>query len=112
TYEPAVTPKGGVQVAAGATWVYVTIALSGMTALAAETVWTRILGLLFGATTYTFSQILAVFLLGLGIGSTVGSMVAREIERPRVALGWCQMLLCGAIAWTAYITTQSMPYWP
>ena len=22
------------------------------------------------------------------------------------------MLLCGAIAWTAYITTQSMPYWP
>jgi spermidine synthase len=111
-YEPPPTTKGGIELAPGATWVYVTIALSGMTALAAESVWTRILGLLFGATTYTFSQILACFLIGLGIGSTAGSMVARDLERPRVALGWCQMLLCGAIAWTAYITTQSMPYWP
>src|SRR5436190_3025645 len=48
--------------------VYATIALSGMTALAAEVVWTRLLSLLFGATVYTFSLILAVFLVGLGIG--------------------------------------------
>src|SRR6185436_11045848 len=34
--------------------VYVTIALSGMTALGAEVIWTRILSLLFGATVYTF----------------------------------------------------------
>ena len=46
--------------------IYVAIALSGMTALGAEVVWTRILSLLFGATTYTFSLILAVFLVGLG----------------------------------------------
>jgi hypothetical protein len=31
--------------------VYTTIALSGMTALGAEVVWTRMLSLLFGATT-------------------------------------------------------------
>ena len=36
-----------------------TIALSGMTALGAEVVWTRLLSLLLGATTYTFSLILA-----------------------------------------------------
>ena len=42
--------------------VYVAIALSGMTALGAEVIWTRLLSLLFGATTYTFSLILAVFL--------------------------------------------------
>ena len=41
-----------------------------MTALAAEVIWTRLLSLLFGATVYTFSLILAVFLLGLGIGSS------------------------------------------
>src|SRR5262245_17786092 len=45
------------------TWpVYVAIALSGMCALGAEVVWTRLLSLLFGASVYTFSIILAVFL--------------------------------------------------
>ncbi len=40
--------------------------LSGFTALGAEVVWTRQLSLLFGASVYTFSLILAVFLTGLG----------------------------------------------
>jgi spermidine synthase len=101
-----------VKAAPGAWAVYVTIALSGMTALAAEVIWTRILSLLFGATVYTFSLILAVFLLGIGIGSSVGSTLARGMARPRVALGWCQMLLCGAIAWTAFMLGDSLPYWP
>ena len=47
--------------------------LSGLTALGAEVVWTRILSLIFGATAYTFSLILAVFLVGLGIGSSLGA---------------------------------------
>jgi spermidine synthase len=92
--------------------VYATIALSGMTALAAEVVWTRLLSLLFGATVYTFSLILAVFLVGLGIGSSVGSALARTVTRPRVALGICQMALCAAIAWASYMLTDSLPYWP
>ena len=40
--------------------------------LGAEVVWTRQLSLLFGASVYTFSLILAVFLAGLGIGGLVG----------------------------------------
>ena len=92
--------------------VYVAIALSGMTALAAEVIWTRLLSLLFGATVYTFSLILTVFLLGLGIGSSLGAALARSVTRPRVALGWCQLLLCGAMAWAAYMLTESLPYWP
>ena len=51
--------------------VYLTIALSGATALGAEVVWTRLLGMLLLATVYVFSIILAVFLAGLiGIGVT------------------------------------------
>ncbi|HKC55770.1 MAG TPA: fused MFS/spermidine synthase, partial [Vicinamibacterales bacterium] len=92
--------------------VYVAIALSGMTALGAEVIWTRLLSLLFGATTYTFSLILAVFLAGLGIGSSIGSAIARQFPRSRVPLGVCQMLLCAAIAWAAHTTGASMPYWP
>ena len=96
----------------GAWGIYAAIAVSGMTALGAEVIWTRILSLLYGGTVYTFSLILAVFLLGLGIGSSIGSAVSRNIARPRLALAWVQMLLAGAIAWAAYILTQSLPYWP
>jgi spermidine synthase len=97
---------------AGAWTVYVAIAISGMTALGAQVLWSRTLSLIFGATTYTFSLILAVFLLGLGIGSTVGAAMAGRLERPRLALGWSQLLICGALAWASYMLTESIPYWP
>jgi len=98
---------------ASGTWaVYLAITLSGMSALGAEVVWTRLLSLLLGGTVYTFSLILAVFLLGLGIGSGVGAFVARRVASPRVALGVCQWLLTVAIAWTALIISSSLPYWP
>src|SRR2546422_5724321 len=92
--------------------IYLSIALSGLTALACEVIWTRILSLLFGATVYTFSLVLAVFLVGLGIGSTLGSALSNQLARPRVALAWCQVLLCVAMAWAAFMLTESLPYWP
>ncbi|MGH7617514.1 MAG: spermidine synthase [Gemmatimonadaceae bacterium] len=95
------------------TWpIYVTIGLSGATALAAEAVWTRLLSLLLGGTTYTFSLILAAFLAGLGIGSSVGSLLGRQLSNPKTALGVCQLLLTAAIAWAAYTMTRQLPYWP
>jgi spermidine synthase len=111
-YEAAQRTAVSAARASGSGAVYLTIALSGMTALSSEVLWTRLLSLLFGATTYTFSLILAVFLFGLGIGSSLGAAIARSATRPRVALGWCQMLLCGAMAWAAMMLTDSLPYWP
>ncbi|HTS64534.1 MAG TPA: fused MFS/spermidine synthase [Candidatus Acidoferrales bacterium] len=98
--------------APGAWPVYITIALSGATALGAEVIWTRIFGLMLGATVYTFSIILAVFLVGLGIGSAAGSMIARTARNPRALLGWSQLLLAAAVAWTALQIAESIPYWP
>src|SRR5499433_2489527 len=96
-----------------AAWpIYLSIALSGLTALASEVLWTRTLSLLYGATVYTFSLILAVFLVGLGIGSTLGSALSHQMKRPRVALAWCQLLLCAAMAWAGYMLTESIPWWP
>ena len=113
THYDAPAPGGAVvEPAPGSGAVYVTIALSGLTALAAQVVWTRVLSLLFGATVYTFSLILAVFLVGLGIGSSLGSSMAHTLKHPRTALGWAQMLICVALAYAAYMTTASMPYWP
>ena len=96
----------------GAWIVYVVIAISGMSALGAEVTWTRLLSLLLGGTVYTFSIILAVFLFGLGIGSSIGSFISRYTLQPRLMLGFCQLLLTGAIAWTAYMIANSLPYWP
>lgn len=92
--------------------VYIAIALSGMTALGAEVIWTRLLSLLMGGTVYTFSIILSVFLVGLGLGSSAGSFLARSLSRPRLALGVCQLLLVPAGAWAAFMINQSLPYWP
>ena len=72
---------------AGAWAVYLAIALSGMSALGAEVVWTRLLSLILGGTVYTFSLILAVFLVGLGIGSSLGAFLARRAAPAQVGAG-------------------------
>lgn len=92
--------------------VHIAIALSGLTALGAEVVWTRLLSLLLGATTYTFSIILAVYLAALGVGSGVGSLLARVLPNPKVAFAWCQLGVVGGIAWSAYWITGALPHWP
>jgi spermidine synthase len=98
--------------APGAWVVYLTIGLSGLTALGAEVVWTRVLSLTFGGTVYSFSIILGVFLMGLGIGSSVGALVSRTVQSPRLALGICQLCAAGGIAWAGYVTSLWMPFWP
>ena len=106
------TTKERAGVAAGAWAVYLAIALSGMSALGAEVVWTRLLSLLLGGTVYTFSLILAVFLIGLGMGSSLGAFLARGTVSARLARSACQWLLTAAIAWTAVMISESIPYWP
>ncbi len=73
----------------GARRIYLVTALSGMTALAAEVLWTRHLTLLLGATVYAFASIVAVFLLGIGLGSAAGAAIGRRFD-PTTALGICQ----------------------
>jgi spermidine synthase len=96
----------------GAVIVYIVAALSGATALGAQVIWTRLLSLSFGGTVYAFSLILGAILFGLGLGAWIGAAFARTTTLPRVALGWIQMLLCGAIAWAGSRLTTSLPYWP
>lgn len=109
---PDVSPLPPSTVGIGRCWgVYVAIGLSGMSALGAEVIWTRLLSLLLGGTVYTFSIILGIFLVGLGLGSSAGAWLARG-RNPRLALGVCQLLLAATIWWAAYQLTQSLPYWP
>jgi spermidine synthase len=116
-YTPAETSAGTSApptrpLAPAAAPVLVAIAISGFCALASEVIWTRVLSLMLGATVYTFSIILAVFLVGLAIGSSVGAAIARESTTPRRALGICQLLQIATIAWAAHVMARSLPYWP
>ena len=53
------------------------------------------------------------FCCGLGIGSGMGAYAEPNSSATRArALGWCQLLLAGGIAWTAYSLGASLPYWP
>src|SRR5881397_566172 len=104
---PYPLPKGE-----GRWLIYIVIALSGATALGAEVVWTRLLSLLLGATVYTFSIILGVFLVGLWAGSGAASLWLRRIRQPRLALAGCQIVLAASVTGTAYIMTHVLPYWP
>jgi spermidine synthase len=113
-YERTDTAAAGepVKMAPGSSLVLFSIAISGATALGAEVVWTRLMALNFGGTTYTFSLILASFLFGIGIGSGVGSAMARHVKDPRRALGWAQMLVVAGIAWAGYVLLRALPNWP
>ncbi len=97
---------------AHAALVYWTIAISGLTALASQVVWTRLLSLLFGGTVYTFALILAVFLFGLGVGSTAGAAYARRTTRARQALGWIQLLIGPAMLSAGYLLMAYLPFQP
>ena len=112
TEAPAEEPIAANSNTGPARWpVYAVIALSGLTALGAEVVWTRLLGMLFAGTVYAFATILAVFLGGMAAGSFLAAPVMRYV-RPALALGWCQLLLAGAIAWAAYCSIAILPFLP
>jgi spermidine synthase len=104
--------EGGIPAGHSRATVYLVVGLSGCCALGCEAIWTRDLGLLFGASVYTFSVILAVFLTGLGLGSGLGSWLTRRLVRPWLALGYCQVLVAVAIAWSAYSMNVLLPFWP
>ncbi len=88
--------------------IYAVAALSGACALGAEVVWTRLLSILFMATVYAFSVILAVFLAGLAIGAAISSWFIRKTKTDS-ALGWCQVLVAAGIAWAAIVICLHLP---
>lgn len=91
--------------------VLIAIACSGASAMGAQIVWTRLMGLMYGATVYAFSIILGVFLIGLALGTALGSLIVARVQ-PRLALGWCLLLASFGICWTAWAISYSLPYWP
>jgi spermidine synthase len=84
--------------------------MSGFAALGAEVVWTRMLAILFGSTVYTFAIILAVFLAGLGIGSTMAAAWIRWSRHPVRWLVVAQLAIVALVPFANHMITDELPY--
>ncbi len=63
-------------------------ALSGFATLALEILYTRLFSLVFHNSTYTFGNVVAVFLLALAVGAGLVALLMRRVE-PSKLLFWC-----------------------
>ncbi len=90
--------------------VYLAAALSGVTSLGAQVIWTRLLTLLFGASVYAFAIILAVFLAGLGIGSAWASRLLRRGFDGTRGLMHGQLALVPTMLLGGYLLAEALPY--
>ena len=71
---------------------------SGLSALVYQTVWLRQFRLVFGASTYATGAVLAIFMLGLGVGSALLGKRADAKERPLLYYARLELLIAGAAA--------------
>lgn len=72
-----------------------TLALTGALAMVAQVIWSRALAMVIGSSTYAFTLILVVFLVGLAGGAAWGSWLARRVGD--VVSVWSQMLVATAL---------------
>jgi spermidine synthase len=83
--------------------VYLAYAVSGVTALAFEVLWSRLMSCVLGATVYGFAMVLGVFLTGLALGGAVGSVIAARLTHPRRTFAVLQLAVMGAVGGTALL---------
>jgi predicted membrane-bound spermidine synthase len=108
--EPASKHTGDPEAPAGrrfGLWVGLYL-LSGFSALALEIVWFRVIEVGVKSTTFTFGTVLAIYLLGLGLGSMLGGAWSPRLRRPLKAFLACQCLVLIASA-LAVIMLAELP---
>jgi spermidine synthase len=67
--------------------------VSGLTSLGYQTLWTRLLSSGTGNSTYVFSSILAIFLIGLVLGATAFALLRTRIRQPLLFLAFTQLVV-------------------
>lgn len=90
-------------------FLYVLFA-TGFLALALEVVYTKTLILFIGSSTYAFSVITAVFLLGIAVGSWLAAFFVDRIMRGSAYFG----IFLGLIGFWLFVTAQvfnELPFW-
>ena len=93
--------------------------LSGVSALVYQVLWLRLLGLVFGVTTYAASTVWASFMAGLAFGSLAAGRLADRVRRPLIWFGACELLIGAtalatpaALGWLQQIYVRLYPSLP
>ena len=99
-------------------FVLIAALLSGFCALGYETIWTRVLSLMTLNTTYAFSLMLAVLLLGLCIGSWLVWLKLASLNRPAEVFAGIQIILSvyalSSLFWIGSVdggTQEALAHW-
>ncbi|MFA5138859.1 MAG: fused MFS/spermidine synthase [Elusimicrobiota bacterium] len=80
------------------TFLLAAVFVSGFVSLSYEVAWTRLLALSLGASTYSFSIMLAAFISGIALGSWLIARRASPIEEPARVFGLVEMGIAVSLA--------------
>jgi spermidine synthase len=86
----------------------VALGFSGFASLTMQVVWTRLLALVLGPTTYAFSTMVGIFIAGLAAGAAIGSRLAARSRQPAVGLAVCLVASAGLAALSAMAIDRSL----
>ena len=84
-------------------------ALSGLTSIAYEVLWTRALNFAIGNSVYAYTTILVVFLAGLVPGALLAGWMADRTRTPMRILGWIQVLTAVSVL-GLYTQAERLPH--
>jgi spermidine synthase len=70
-------PVGDKMIITLALWIF---GISGFCSMAYEVFWTRLLGLIIGPTTYSFSLVVSTFIVGLALGNIIFGRLADRVK--------------------------------
>src|SRR5882762_2545817 len=104
-------PPAGETVASGrsASVLIALYAVSGAVAMVYEVAWSRLLVLVLGSSTYSYTIMLTTFLTGLSIGAWLGARLLKDWPDPLLAAAFCQV----QVALTTYLglfLLRELPY--
>lgn len=81
---------------------------SGFASLALQVVWTRLLVQILGPTTYAFSTVVAIFIVGLAGGAAIGSRLAARTRQPALGLATCMLASIGLSIAAAFLVDWAL----
>lgn len=84
--------------------------VNGFAGMAYQVAWTRALTLSIGASAYSFSIIVTVFIFGLAAGGAIGARIADRLRDPASAMGWTEICVGFSATWVMWGLGQ-LPKW-
>ena len=75
--------------------------VSGFASLTLQVVWTRLLVQILGPTTYAFSIVVAIFIIGIAGGAAIGARLAARVRSSRRSASRARMLISAGLALAA-----------